>query len=158
MAVESEAVTLYSEASEEVESSAVKHILHMIQLDSMKHLDVCQFIIDVLQGEDVLKNERQEIFNGLQRHLDIEKDSLNIAKKIERHYLIRNTKGFQELVKRWKNDEKEHHKALKNLINKTFFTTERSTIFTTPEKLEARYVGYKRAMARERALKEGKNS
>ncbi|MCJ7634023.1 ferritin-like domain-containing protein [Candidatus Bathyarchaeota archaeon] len=148
MAVESECISLYSETSKEVVSSSVKHLFHMIQLDSIKHMDVCQLIIDVLQGEDVLKKEKEEIINGLQRHLDLEKDSLNTAKKIEHKYLIRNTEGLKELVKKWKNDEKEHHNALRKLANKTFFATfgDLVTSFKSPEQLEERYVGYKRAL------------
>lgn len=59
-------MTLYKETAKEINSSAVKHLLHMISLDSRKHIDICQLVIEVLKGEDVLKEEKGELMTRMQ--------------------------------------------------------------------------------------------
>jgi Txe/YoeB family toxin of Txe-Axe toxin-antitoxin module len=118
----------------------------MIQLDSLKHMDICQLVIDVLQGEDVLKKEKEEVIKGLQRHISLEKDSINTAKTVSDKDLIRKTDGLKELIKKWRKDEEEHHKSLRNLVGKAFFATgdDPFALFKTPEELEERYSKYER--------------
>ena len=145
--VERTLVRLYKETEKDIESSAVKHLLHMIQLDSRKHIDICQLVIEVLQDEDVLKEEKKEFLKGLQRHIELEKQAIDTANKILRNVWIRETKGLNELIKKWRNDEKEHHKTLKQLVSKTFFRTSPWDFqIMSSEQLEERY-------KRERALR-----
>lgn len=121
MTVEGELVKLYERTEGEMKSSAVGHLLHMIQLDSRKHIDICQTVIEVLQGEEVLTQEKKELIEGLQRHVDLEKGSIERANKILKNVWIRETKGLEQLIKRLRDDEREHHKTLKKLTGRAFF-------------------------------------
>lgn len=144
--VERKLVSLYKNAEEDIKSRAVKHLLHMIQLDSRKHIDSCQLIIEVLKGEDILKEEKEEIMKGLQRHITLEEEALDRAKKLLENVWIREMKGLKELVIQWRNDEKKHHKALKKLVGKTFFRIsdfDFPAAFKSPEELEWKYQKYK---------------
>lgn len=135
-------VSLYEETEKDIKSSAVRHLLHMIQLDSKKHVDICQLVIDVLRGEEVLKEEKEDLKKGLQRHIQLEKAAIEKANKILKNVWIRESEGLNELVKKWRNDEKEHHKALKKLAEKPFIRiSERDffAAFKTTEELEERY-------------------
>lgn len=121
MAVEGELVGLYEKTAGEINSTAVRHLLHMIQLDSRKHIDICQTVIEVLQGEEVLKQEKEELLEGLLRHVELEKESIERANKILKNVWIRETKGLSDLIKKLRNDEREHHKALQKLAGRPFF-------------------------------------
>ena len=55
---------------------------------------------------------------------------------------VSETKGLSELIKKWRNDEREHHRALKKLIDKPFFRISAYDIvagFKTLDVLEERY-------------------
>jgi len=119
--VESEAIHLLEETEGEIQSSAVKHMLYTIVLDARKHIDICQTAIEVLEGQDVLRAEKAEILKGLQRHVELEKESIDTANKLLRNVWIRETSGLNELIKRLRDDEEEHHKTLKKLAESTFF-------------------------------------
>ena len=58
--VEGKLVGLYEKMAPEIQNKPVRHLLHTIQLDSMKHIDICQTALEILQGEDVLKEEKTE--------------------------------------------------------------------------------------------------
>lgn len=143
--VERKLVSLYEETEGDIKSSAVKHLLHMIQLDSKKHIDICQLVIKVLTGEDVLKEEKEELMKGLQKHIKLEKEALDRSKKILANVWIRQNKGLRELINTWRKDEREHHKVLKKLAGKTFFRIsdfDFGAMLKLPEQLEERYVKY----------------
>ena len=145
--VERKLVQLYKESTKDIKSKAVKHLLHMISLDSRKHIDICQLVIDVLKGEDVLKEEKEELLPGLKRHIELEMDAIDKANKILRNVWIRETKGLSELIKKWRNEEKEHHTMLKKLAGKTFFRVGEYDLFAglrSPEELEQRYIKLQR--------------
>ncbi len=144
--VERKLVAMYAETSGETQNSAVRHLLHMIQLDSAKHIDVCQLVIEVLQGEDVLREEKEETLRELQRHVEAEKESIENTKKILGNAWIHETEGLKTLVERWRKDEEEHHAALKKIMGNAFFKVSDSfmTAFRDPEELEERYRKYER--------------
>lgn len=147
MAVEGQLIRLYEETEGQIESGAVRHVLHMVQLDSRKHIDILQLVIDVLQGEDVLKRERDEVINGLRRHVELEKEALDSANRLLDNIWIRETKGLEELVKKWRNDEKEHVRMLNEIMVRPFFrlgSHDLTTSLRTTEELEERYVKYER--------------
>jgi len=64
MRVEGKLVGLYEKTASEIKSKPVRHLLHMIQLDSRKHIDICETAMAILMGEDVLKEEKQELLEG----------------------------------------------------------------------------------------------
>jgi rubrerythrin len=143
--VEAELVKLYKESEGEITSQAVKHLLHMIQLDSMKHIDICSIVIDVLQGEDVLMEEKKEMLTGLQRHIDLEQEALDQANQLLNNTWIDENKGLKDLIKTWRRDEKEHHRALKKLKGKTFFRRSRfDFVAKSTEELEERYLQFEK--------------
>jgi len=62
-------VGLYEWTAPSIENKPVMHLLHMIELDSRKHIDICQTVIEILEGKDVFKDiERTEKI--LKKHLD----------------------------------------------------------------------------------------
>lgn len=142
IAVEGELVNLYEKTVGGIENSPVKHLLHTIQLDSKKHIDICQTAIDVLQGKDVLKPEKKELTEELQRHIELEKESIDRANKMLKNVWIRENKALSELIKKLRRDEKEHHQALKNLARKEFFRVAYGDLYGLFRDPEERYVKY----------------
>jgi rubrerythrin len=145
IAVEAKLVKLYQESEGEIESEAVRRLLHMIHLDSMKHIDICSIVIDVLRGEDVLMEEKKEALVGLQRHIDLEQEALEQANQILKNTWIDENRGLKALLKKWRNDEKEHHRALKKLKRQTFFRRSRfDFVAKSTKELEERYLTYEK--------------
>lgn len=114
-------VNLYSKTVERLQNPAVKHILHSIQLDSVKHIDICQTAVDILLGEELARDEKTQISEELEEHIQLEKDSINRAKQIMKIQIINENKGVERLVKDLFDDEKRHHKMLLRLISKPFY-------------------------------------
>ena len=62
---------------------------------------------------------------------------------------IRETKGLKELITQWRDDEKRHHQALRNLTRVPFFRIDEIgsdsfiALFQGWEKLEERYTRQK---------------
>ncbi len=140
--VEGRLVGLYEKSHKEVENRPVRHILHMIQLDSRKHIDICQTAIEILEGKDVLKDERKELLTGVKEHVELEKGSIERADEILKNVWIRENKAIQELIKKLRDDEKRHHDTLKKLSEKTFFRLDPydfTVIMRGSEFAEARY-------------------
>jgi len=144
MLAEGELVELYEKSVGEIKSQPVKHLLHMIQLDSRKHMDMCQVALEILRGEELLKTEKKELVEGLQRHIDLEKESIDRADKIMKNVWIEEIKGLHELFKRLKEDEKEHHRALMILTGKEFFRVSSRELVGIFQDLEERYEKYER--------------
>jgi len=97
-----------------------------------------------LQGEEVLKPEREELIEGLQRHIDLEKDSIDRAKKILQNDWIRETKGLKDLLEKLKKDEENHHKMLKRLSGEHFFREDPYDFYAMFRDTEERYVKHER--------------
>lgn len=53
LAAEAELINLFDKTKNEVQSLFVRNLLHMMQLDSMKHLERCTSAIGLIHGEDV---------------------------------------------------------------------------------------------------------
>ena len=139
--VEGELVRLYKETEGEIKSRPVKHLLRMIELDSRKHIDICHTVIDILQGEELVKTEKEEVIQGLKRHIELEKESIDRANEILRNDWIRETSGLTELIKKLKDDEEKHHMALIKLTEKPFIRLDPSdltVLFRDVEWLENR--------------------
>ena len=121
MQVEGRLMGLYEKSHREIGNRPVRHLLHMIQLDSMKHIDICQTAIEILEGEDVLGDERKELLTGVREHVELEEGSIERANKMLQNVWIRENKAVGELIKKLRDDERRHHEALKKLSEKTFF-------------------------------------
>jgi len=118
---EGKLIGLYEKTEQDVQSKAVRHLLHTIVLDSMKHIDICSTAIEILQGEDVLKEEKKDLREKLNEHVELEKGSVDRTNKILKNVWIRENKAVKELIEKLRDDEKRHTAALRKLADKTFF-------------------------------------
>ena len=121
LATEEALIRLYEETKGRTESAGVSHLLHMMALDSMKHKDICQTTIGILQGDSILTPEKQEIKEGLDRHIELEAGSVDRVNKILKNQWVKETEGVRELVKELRDGKKNHHKILQKLLKKAFF-------------------------------------
>ena len=96
--VEQKLVSLYEETCDEMQSTAVQRLLSAMYYDSQKHIEICQLVIEVLQGTDILRAERQELLTGLKRHITLEKEAINTANQVLKNEWMRETKGLKELI------------------------------------------------------------
>ncbi|MDQ1280543.1 MAG: hypothetical protein QG670_1806 [Thermoproteota archaeon] len=145
--VEGELIRLYDETESNIQSSAVKHILNMLAVDSRKHVDICMTAIEVLEGNDVLKPEKVEILRGMQHHVELEKESIDAANKMLKNGWIREIGGLSELIKKLRDDEIEHHRIAKKLAESAFFRIDSMGMASLHDVdwLEEKYVQRKRA-------------
>jgi len=142
MKIEGELVGLYEKTASEIKNKPVRHLLHMIQLDSRKHISICQTSIEILQGEDVLEEEKKELIKGLKAHMELEKNSIDRASEMLNNVWIRENKALTELIKKLRDDEKRHHKMLQKLAEKPFFRLDPddwTLIFRDADWVEQRY-------------------
>jgi rubrerythrin len=141
----------YQEYGSKVENPGVRRMLHMIMFDSQKHIEALQAVIDNIQGTDIMKEDREDLREGLKRHIELELESIKAAEKVLNYNWLRNTPGLRELVESWRDDEKRHHKALKRLSEKVFVKADPNdftTLFRSDEQLEERYLRSKRMQKR----------
>ena len=121
MRVEGRLVGLYERTAPDLKNKPVRHLLHMIQLDSLKHKDICQTAIQVLEGEEVFSEDKPELIEGLREHMEMEEDSIDRANEILKNVWIKENKALEEMIKKLRDDERRHHETLKKLAEKTFF-------------------------------------
>ncbi len=122
--VEGELVALYNETAPEIENKAVMHLLEMVALDSRKHIAICQAAIEVLEGEDVLSEDKPVIIEGLQRHLELEEGSIKRANEMLKNIWIRENKALSEMIRKLRDDERRHIETIGKLSEKPFFRFE----------------------------------
>jgi rubrerythrin len=137
----------YKDYGEKIVNVPVRRMLRMIMFDSQKHIEVLQAVIDIIQGKDVLREDRKDLKEGLKRHLSLEMESIKASEKILNYRWLVNTPGLKELLEGWRDDEKRHHQALKKLSNKLYIEAnpnDFSTLFRGDDFLEERYLRSKR--------------
>ena len=142
MKVEGRLVGLYENSAKELTSTPVRHLLHMINMDSRKHIDTCQIAIEILQGTDVFKEHKEDLLKGLKEHMELEEDSVKRANKLLRSTLISENQALKALIEKLRDDEKRHHNALKKLSEKPFFQIDPgdfTVIFQGEDFAEERY-------------------
>ena len=120
MRVEGELVGLYGRTAPGLENKPVRRLLHMIQLDSRKHIDICQTAIEVLEGEEVFSEDKPELAEGLKEHMELERGSIDRVNEILKNVWISENQALNEMVKKMRDDERRHHETLK-LVEKPFF-------------------------------------
>lgn len=144
---EGKLIAEYQEFGAKVGNPGVRRMLHMIMFDSQKHIEALQTVIDNLEGEDIMKDDRMDLREGLRRHIELEMESIKAAEKVLDYTWLSKTPGLKELVEAWKDEEKRHHKMLKKLSEKPFIKVDPndfSTMFRSDEQLEERYLRSKR--------------
>jgi hypothetical protein len=140
-------VTEYKEFGKKVANIGVRHMLHAIMFDSQKHIEILQAAIDNIMGQDILRNDREELQEGLRKHIELEQASIEKEEKVLEYPWLRNTKGLRELIEGWRDDERRHHRSLKKLSEKPFIDADPNdwvTLFRSDDILEERYLRSKR--------------
>lgn len=151
--LEGELIGLYERTAPEMENNPVKHMLHMIELDSRKHIDICQTVIEVLEGEDVFSEHKEELVEGLKDHIKMEEGAVQRAETLLKNVWIRENKALTELIKKLRDDEKHHTSALKKLSEKPFFRFlpgDFTVVFRGEEFAEERYKREKESRERQK--------
>jgi uncharacterized protein with ParB-like and HNH nuclease domain len=115
---EEEVVDLTEKAINKAENVAVKYLLRGIQHDSRKHADFGRASLEILEFKAVVgTKEREEVWDLLKRHSDMEKKHREFVSEIK--YLTK-TPALQYLFEQIWGDEKKHHMILETLMTKRF--------------------------------------
>lgn len=139
---EGELIGLYEEHERKTGNKAIKRLMQMYRLDSQRHINIIQAAIEVIQGEEVFIDDRKPLAETLKQHLELEKEALDNANKVLGKAWVEENKGLKGLLEYWRDDERRHHKALKDLTSKPFIrmsSNDMVTLFRGEEFLEERY-------------------
>ena len=149
--IEGQLIGLYEASERETENKAMKRIMQMFRLDSQRHINILQATIEIIEGEDVFIEDRVPLDETLKKHLELEAEALKKANELLRKQWIDENKGLKNLIEIWRDDEKRHHGALKQMINKPYFrlaSNDMVGLFRDEAFLEERYRKNKEYMAR----------
>jgi hypothetical protein len=127
-------------------------MLHMIMYDCQKHIESLQTAIDIIEERDVLMEDRLALKEGLKRHIELEDGSIKAAEKVLKYSWVQNRSGLKVLLESWLDDEKRHHKTLRQLSEKPFIKVDLNdlvTIFKGEAFLEQRYLRSKQFQEKE---------
>lgn len=139
---EGQLIGLYEEHERESENKAMKRLMQMFRLDSQRHINILQAAIEIIEGEDVFLEYKKPLAETLEKHLALEKQALDNANKILNKAWVSENKGLKTLLELWRNDEKRHHKAIKDLTSKPYIrlgSNDMVALFRGEEFLEERY-------------------
>jgi rubrerythrin len=151
--IEGELINQYKIFGEKIKNIPVRRMLHMIMFDSQKHIETLQTAIDIIEERDVLKDDRIALREGLKRHIELEIESVKAAEKVLKYSWVQNRGGLKLLLESWMDDEKRHHKALRQLSKKPFIQIDPNdfvTLFKGEEFLEERYLRSKRFLEKDK--------
>ena len=141
--IEGQLVDLYEEYEHGTENKALKRVMQMFRLDSQRHINILQAVIEIIEGEDMLIEDKKDLKESLVKHLELEAEAIKKANKVLGKQVINETKGLKILLEIWRDDEKRHHKALQELSTKTFYqlgVNDMVALFRDEEFLEERYL------------------
>jgi len=130
LGAERKLVELYNKTSEFIISEPVKRLLHTLMLDSRKHIEICQIITDILQSVELPQDEREELIFGVERHLKLEGEAIDRLNTISKNPWISESPGLSELIRKFRNEEREHHEFLLKLASKKFIREDPLDLFT----------------------------
>ena len=119
--VEGQLVGLYERTAPDIKNNPVRSLLHMIQLDSRKRIEICKLAIEVLEGEEVFSEDKTELISGLRDHVELEKRSIDRANEMLKNVWISENQALSEMIKKLRDDERRHHETLRKLSEKPFF-------------------------------------
>ncbi|MBD3207267.1 hypothetical protein GF319_13130 [Candidatus Bathyarchaeota archaeon] len=140
--IEGELVSLYRNYEKKTENKALKRMMQVYRLDSQKHINLIQSTIEIINGEDLFIEDKEELKKSLEDHIELESEAIKRANRILRKGFIAENQGLKELIEIWRDDEKRHHRALKELANKTYFrlsSNDMVALFRDEKFLEDRY-------------------
>lgn len=113
-------VEIYEETSPLILSESARWLLHMLQMDSRKHIAILTLAADILQGRRIGYPTRQETTIGLEKHMALEAESIERARKLRANPLIKENPGLSRLLATWADDEKHHHTTLQRLRDERY--------------------------------------
>lgn len=112
-ALERETVDSLTPLVQSTKNSVIRLFLNQLVLDSMKHVDVLQAIMDLDAGAVVSDIDKHRMNRGLNKHIKGEEAMLrnieNIMGKVEDEKMRFMLKGMAA-------DERRHHKILEHLM------------------------------------------
>ncbi len=135
---ERQLVELYEGTSEYIIDERARHLLRSLKLDSSKHVDILQVVIDLLRGEKVTSDDRIELKVDVERHMKLERDSIEKAHKLKANPGIRDSEGLSRLIRRWEDDEWAHYGFLKDLVTDKFTLQKLFDVFTSYREMTRR--------------------
>jgi len=142
LTIEGRLVGLYEDYERGTRNRAMARIMQMFRLDSQRHINILQAAIELLEGEDVFIEDKEPLKESLAKHLELEAEALRRANTILGKTLVDETKGLKELLQIWRDDERRHHAALKDLTSRTYFrltSNDMVALFRDEAFLEDRY-------------------
>lgn len=140
--VEGQLIGLYEEHERLSENKAMRRIMQMFRLDSQRHINILQAAIEIIEGEEVYIEDKKPLAETLEKHLALEKKALDNANKILGKSWVDENKGLKGLLQLWRDDEKRHHQAIKDLTSNTYLrlgSNDMVALFRGEEFLEERY-------------------
>ena len=111
---------MYEETSDLILSEPARWLLHMLQMDSRKHIAIFNVAIEILEGRRIEEPDRQEMSVGLEKHLELEKKSLERASEIRGNRFVKENSGLSRLMEIWSDDERHHHRTLQRLRDERY--------------------------------------
>jgi hypothetical protein len=113
-------VEMYEKSSTLILSESARWLLHMLQMDSRKHIAIFNLAIEIAEGRKIRESDRQEIAVGLEKHLELEKKSIERSRKIRSIRFVQENSGLSRLLEIWAEDEKMHHTSLRRLKDENY--------------------------------------
>lgn len=115
--IENAAVTQTAKIMEESEHTLIRLVAEIIQRDSNMHHRVQQAIVDSLEREsvNVLVNDLEKVWGSIEKHIAIEKQTIEIAKTALSSLEGTKTPVQQYLLNYLLHDEEKHDKLLADL-------------------------------------------
>lgn len=118
--IEDASVTSTSQIIKKTKNPLIRTVMEIILRDSQMHYRVQEFIADSLERKAVTltPDELAEVWKLVERHIDLEKKTLKMARKSIR--ALKRQQGMvvqQYLLNYLLEDEKKHNNLLKNLDN-----------------------------------------
>jgi rubrerythrin len=140
--IEGELISLYEKTANEIPNVIVQQMLRMIKHDSQKHIMMLNLVVDFLDDKEVFMQDRKSLADSLKRHLELEKTSIQKGEHLLNQAWLQDRKGYKTIIESWVEDEKRHHKFLKELSDKPFTpisSDDFASAFRDEEFFEERY-------------------
>jgi len=98
--------------------------------DSQKHIMMLGMVVNFLEGKEVYLKDREGLADSLKKHLELERESIQKGEKLLKHSWLKDRRGYQTIVENWVEDEKRHHKFLKELSERSFTPVSSDDFYT----------------------------
>ena len=130
LATERSLIRIYEETQDLIMSEPAKWILHMLHMDSRKHVAIFNLAIEIMEGRRIGSPTRQELSVGLKRHMELEKESVERAKKLQRNNHVKENSGLSRLLETWADEERHHHAILQRLKDEKYVRVDAFEAYT----------------------------